>query len=124
MLRVLILNSYTLTERPAEKQLRIRSCLDGLAEVGFRIGENLDIEIIDSNSLDIEECRPRLLISDDVWLAANSPALKLRTAPYVVSVDHLSYETYCGDEGVHLVNSHTIASINYSYSGDGHPKGR
>src|ERR1035438_7677084 len=49
--RVLILNSYTLTDRPALEQLRVRSFLDGLADGGYRAGVNLGIEVLDSNDL-------------------------------------------------------------------------
>ena len=49
--RVVILNSYTLNGRRAEEQLRIRSFLEGMAGGGFRDGENVEVEILDSNDL-------------------------------------------------------------------------
>jgi ABC-type uncharacterized transport system substrate-binding protein len=49
--RVLILNSYTLTGRRPEEQVRIRSFLEGLARGGYRAGENVEVEILDSNDL-------------------------------------------------------------------------
>jgi ABC-type uncharacterized transport system substrate-binding protein len=48
---ILILNSYTLTSRRAEDQVRIRSFFDGLELAGYRRGHNVDVEIVDSNSL-------------------------------------------------------------------------
>lgn len=52
MRRVLILNSYTLTDTPASELVRIQSFLEGLAEGGFRVDENLEVDIIDSNDLE------------------------------------------------------------------------
>lgn len=49
--RVLILNSYTLTGGRPEEQVRICSFLEGLAHGGYRAGENVEIEILDSNDL-------------------------------------------------------------------------
>lgn len=49
--RVLILNSYTLTGRRPEEQVRIRSFLEGMASGGFRAGEDVEVEILDSNDL-------------------------------------------------------------------------
>lgn len=67
--RVLILNSYTLTGRPALEQLRLRSFLSGLADRGYRLGVNIEIEVLDSNDLaELEDrlvaalrCRPDLI---------------------------------------------------------------
>ncbi len=50
--RVLILNSYSLTDRPAEHQVRVQSFLDGLTAYGYRQYDNLQVEIIDSNDLE------------------------------------------------------------------------
>jgi ABC-type uncharacterized transport system, periplasmic component len=50
--RVLILNSYTLTGSRPEEQVRIRYFLEGMASGGFRAGEDVDVEILDSNDLD------------------------------------------------------------------------
>jgi ABC-type uncharacterized transport system substrate-binding protein len=55
--RVLVLNSYTLTSRRAEDQVRIRSFLKGLEEGGYRRGHNVDVDIVDSNSLQELESR-------------------------------------------------------------------
>ncbi|MGA2074867.1 MAG: hypothetical protein ABSH52_15325 [Terriglobia bacterium] len=49
--RILILNSYTLTQRPAGDQARVCSFLAGLTEGGYRVDYNLDVEVIDSNDL-------------------------------------------------------------------------
>jgi ABC-type uncharacterized transport system substrate-binding protein len=57
--RVLILNSYTLTGRPAREQLRVRSFLDSLANRGYRAGVNLEVGLIDSN--DLAELEDRLI---------------------------------------------------------------
>ena len=56
--RLLVLNSYTLTQRPARDQERVRYFLAGLAEGGYRAGYNLDLEILDSN--DFTELEHRL----------------------------------------------------------------
>jgi ABC-type uncharacterized transport system substrate-binding protein len=50
--RVLILNSYSLTPRPAIEHVRIRSFIEGLELGGFRSGHDVEIEIIDSNRLE------------------------------------------------------------------------
>jgi ABC-type uncharacterized transport system substrate-binding protein len=57
--RVLVLNSYTLTSRRAEDQVRIRSFFEGLEQGGYRRGHNVDISIVDSNSLRELETRTR-----------------------------------------------------------------
>lgn len=55
--RVLILNSYTLTTKPPEQQVRVRYFMKGLAEGGYRLGENLNVDIVDSNELQVIESR-------------------------------------------------------------------
>ena len=49
--RILILNSYTLTGRRPEEQIRISSFLEGLERGGYRPGEDVEVEILDSNDL-------------------------------------------------------------------------
>ena len=49
--RILILNSYTLISRRAEDQIRIRAFFDGLAEGGYRRNHEVEVEVVDSNSL-------------------------------------------------------------------------
>lgn len=49
--RILVLNSYTLTPRRAEQQVRIRAFLEGLEQGGYRPGQDVEVDIIDSNSL-------------------------------------------------------------------------
>lgn len=57
--RVLVLNSYTLTSRCAEDQVRIRSFFDGLELGGYRAGDNAEVDIVDSNSLSELETQTR-----------------------------------------------------------------
>lgn len=57
--RVLVLNSYTLTDRRAEDQVRISSFFEGLEQSGYARGHNIDVEIADSNSLYELEARTR-----------------------------------------------------------------
>ncbi|MCG8422336.1 MAG: hypothetical protein MJE77_30825 [Proteobacteria bacterium] len=52
---MLILNSYTLTSKAPQDQVRVRCFLEGLAEGGFRIGHNVEVEFIDSNDLETLE---------------------------------------------------------------------
>ena len=49
--QILVLNSYTLTSKRAEDQVRIRSFLNGLELAGYKPGYNVDVQIVDSNSL-------------------------------------------------------------------------
>jgi ABC-type uncharacterized transport system substrate-binding protein len=49
--RLLILNSYTLTGRRPEEQVRVRAFLQGLEEEGFRAGGDLQLTILDFNDL-------------------------------------------------------------------------
>jgi len=49
--RILILNSYTLTSKRAEDQVRIRSFFEGLDLAGYKPDHNVDIQIVDSNSI-------------------------------------------------------------------------
>ncbi len=65
--RILILNSYTLTDRRAEEQVRVRAFLAGLAERGWKVGRDVDVEILDSNDLAELE---RLLVAS---MAARPP---------------------------------------------------
>jgi putative ABC transport system substrate-binding protein len=48
--RILILNSYTLTSKRAEEQVRIRSFFEGLELGGYKPAD-VDVHIVDSNSL-------------------------------------------------------------------------
>ena len=73
--RVLILNSYTLTQRCAEEQVRVRYFIAGLAQSGYRRGENLEIEILDSNDLEELEAQLCLALADppDLIHAVGTP---------------------------------------------------
>lgn len=73
--RVLILNSYTLTGKRPEEQLRISSFLEGLADGGYRNGENVEVEILDSNDLGelAELLRAALAERVDVIHAVGTP---------------------------------------------------
>jgi putative ABC transport system substrate-binding protein len=57
--KILLLNSYTLTSRRAEDQVRIRSFFDGLELAGYRPGFNVNVQIVDSNSLSELETETR-----------------------------------------------------------------
>ena len=57
--RVIVLNSYSLTERPARDHVRIRAFLEGLADGGHDPERDVDVEIIDSNDLAELEARTR-----------------------------------------------------------------
>jgi ABC-type uncharacterized transport system substrate-binding protein len=57
--KVLILNSYTLTPKRAEDQVRIRSFFNGLELAGYKPGYNVDVQIVDSNSLPELEAKTR-----------------------------------------------------------------
>lgn len=72
----------------------------------------------------IAECRPHLLVSDDAWLDENLHALELPAETRVASVDRLSPD-FCDDcdSPPSALSSHALASINYTYTGDGVPKG-
>lgn len=71
----------------------------------------------------IRNCQPSVLISYDAWLGENSAALEQGLAPRIVSIDHLVYDLSRGDDHVLPVKSNAIASINYTYFGEGYPKG-
>jgi ABC-type uncharacterized transport system substrate-binding protein len=60
--RILVLNSYSLTSRPVENQIRFRAFLEGLEQGGYRWGENLEVDIVDSNSLGELETQTRKAI--------------------------------------------------------------
>lgn len=57
--RVLVLNSYTLTSRRAEELVRIRSFFEGLEQGGYRRGDNVEVCVVDSNSLQELETQTR-----------------------------------------------------------------
>jgi putative ABC transport system substrate-binding protein len=54
--RLLVLNSYSLTERRAEEHVRVRCFFEGLAEGGYRRSYDVDVEMVDTNSMrELEE---------------------------------------------------------------------
>lgn len=73
--RALILNSYTLTGRRPEEQVRIRSFLEGMASGGFRAGEDVEVETLDSNDLGelAELLRAALARPADIIHAVGTP---------------------------------------------------
>ncbi|MFI5248276.1 MAG: class I adenylate-forming enzyme family protein, partial [Nitrospirales bacterium] len=71
----------------------------------------------------IAECRPHLLVSDDAWLNENLHALELPAETRVASVDHLSHGSCDDCDAPSVLSSQALASINYTYTGDGQHKG-
>lgn len=72
----------------------------------------------------VADCRPRLLISNDVWLGENGPAMKPRLSGIcVLSVDRLKNSLEDRDDRVLSLPSGATASINYSYFGGGSSRG-
>lgn len=53
--QVLLLNSYTLTHRRPEEQVRVQAFFTGLEEAGWHRGDNVVVEILDSNDLEALE---------------------------------------------------------------------
>ena len=71
----------------------------------------------------IDDCRPRLVVSNDLWLGDNAPAMSRSLAGIsVISVDRFPLLPAEGGR-VSPTPSGAIASVNYSYSGGGHPRG-
>ncbi len=55
MKRIIILNSYTLTDKEPDNQVRIKYFYKGLEDEGYIRGRNYQVEIIDSNSMNLLE---------------------------------------------------------------------
>ncbi len=71
-----------------------------------------------------ENCRPKLLISCSDWLNVNVTTLQ-NAYPEIrfIAVDKLQFKHDENDIPISPVGNDDIASINYSYFGDGYPKG-
>lgn len=71
----------------------------------------------------IDDCQPRLLVSNDLWLRENTPAMKRGLdGMRIVSMDHLQYGPTEGGR-VPPTPSGATATVNYSYFGGGSPRG-
>lgn len=66
--KIIILNSYTLSDRDAYSMVRIKYFFKGLREEGYLIGNNLDVELIDSNDLMVIESTLRRKKKDNLDL--------------------------------------------------------
>ena len=72
----------------------------------------------------IGDCKPRLFVSNDLWLRDNSPGMERRLAGIrILRADQLNYDLEHGDDKVLSLPSTATASINYSYFGGGSPRG-
>jgi long-chain acyl-CoA synthetase len=78
-------------------------------------------------SLIIQNCRPKAVVSDGDWWQENSSLFEKNAPaiPYLSIGDLLGGSTGYDKKkaGICPVFNHETASINYSYSGDGYPKG-
>jgi acyl-CoA synthetase (AMP-forming)/AMP-acid ligase II len=68
-------------------------------------------------------CEPRLVVGTAEWLDRNLGAMDLPPDVPVYCVESLRDRRPAGDDGVEPTGNGAIASINYSYFGDGYPKG-
>ncbi len=71
----------------------------------------------------LENCRPKIFVSCNRWLN-NNPILKeLKSEIKLISVDDINIKNEKSENSVWPARNRDIASINYSYFGDGYPKG-
>jgi long-chain acyl-CoA synthetase len=68
-------------------------------------------------------CNPAVLLATSEWLARNQRQLQLSERTRVITLEEAVSRLRPGDDCAVHVNSSAIASINYSYFGDGYPKG-
>jgi putative tryptophan/tyrosine transport system substrate-binding protein len=75
MKRIIVLNSYTLSGRDAFDMVRVKYFFDGLKEEGYIKGNNLEVDLIDSNDLNVieEELGKNLHRHTDLIHAVGSP---------------------------------------------------
>lgn len=72
----------------------------------------------------VDNCAPRIFVTWNTWLNENSAIfqeLKYRVA--FISIDDINLDDGEGVTSISSVRNNDLASINYSYSGDGYPKG-
>lgn len=113
MLRVAVLNAYTLPLMPGLATLRVQAFLAALDRGGFRLGRDLELEIVDAGSAAEAAAAARRFADDGVDLihAYGTPnavtvARATRTIPLVyygahpegIGVDELAGDNVTGDE--------------------------
>lgn len=71
----------------------------------------------------VANCEPALVVAPSDWLERHGERLALDPGIAVHAVESLAGRMRAGDDRIHDRGSGTLASINYSYVGDGYPKG-
>jgi long-chain acyl-CoA synthetase len=71
----------------------------------------------------VANCNPSLVVSTSEWLGRNQEQLQLSARTRVASVEEVRPRLRPGSDIVLRVKSCATASINYSYFGDGYPRG-
>ena len=108
MKNIVILNSYTLSNRAAARMVRIKYFFKGLEEEGFRDGEDFRTVIIDSN--DLEEIQTRLERMDTSGIrlihAVGSPnaAIAVQFSPEIPVVYYGAHPENVGREACQKPN--------------------
>ncbi len=68
-------------------------------------------------------CEPEVVISTSDWIERNRALLHLPGCTRILSVEEIRPQLRSGTDWVFSLRSQGIASINYSYFGDGYPRG-
>jgi putative ABC transport system substrate-binding protein len=109
MKKIIILNSYTLSNKEASGQVRIKSFFEGLREEGYINGDNLGVEIVDSNDLDVIETSLRKSLERGAHLihAIGSPncAISAKLTSTIPIVYYGAHPEGVGTEECHKQNT-------------------
>lgn len=109
MKKIIILNSYTLSNREASGLVRIKCFFDGLREEGYVNGDNLGVELVDTNDLDILENSLKKILERRVDLihAVGSPnaAISAKLTSTIPIVYYGAHPESVGSEECHKQNT-------------------
>jgi ABC-type uncharacterized transport system substrate-binding protein len=100
MNRIVILNSYTLTDKEAAGMVRIKYFFKALEQEGYREGENIGVEFIDSNDLGEIQTKLGRIKQSDIRLihAVGSPNAAI-AAQYTEEIPVVYYGAHPDDVG-------------------------
>lgn len=71
----------------------------------------------------LKNCQPKIFIAHNEWLEENTQLLQEVDSENILRIDNVSLEDYKQGTDIYPVKNGDIASINYTYFGDGYPKG-
>ncbi len=72
----------------------------------------------------LENCKPKIFVSCDKWLNENNSILKeFKPDINFISIDNINLKSEKTESAICIVRNSDIATLTYSYFGDGYPKG-